>query len=317
MSQFDPQRGVIEAVELTKVFGSIRAVDDLSFICVPGRVTGFLGPNGAGKTTTLRMLLGLAKPTSGSAKIGGLDYGDQPRPASHIGAVLEAASFHPGRTARDHLRVYAPEVGASDARIREVLAMVGLQTSADRRVAGYSTGMRQRLALATALLGDPQVLLLDEPANGLDPEGIVWLREFVRHLAAEGRTVVVSSHLLAEVQQSVDDVIIIAAGRLVFASSLADLAAHARPATRLVSPDAVGLRSLATRNGWAAATNYENPNTAVISDRSPAEVGAAAFAAGLEIHELVSAGMSLEELFLSWTAAALGNGIAEVPGGGQ
>ena len=297
---FDPAAGVVSVAGLTKHFGAVTAVDDLSFSVAPGRVTGFLGPNGAGKTTTLRMILGLATPDAGTVTIGGIRYADRPRPAHH----LETASFHPGRSARDHLRVYAPEVGVSDSRCDEVLALVGLTEAAHRRVGGFSLGMRQRLALATTLLGDPQVLLLDEPANGLDPEGIVWLRQFLRYLADQGRTVLVSSHVLSEVQQTVDDVVIIAKGRLVRASSLADLEAHARPAVRLVSPDVDGLARLIAASGWSEVTRFEAPGVAVIEDHHPAQIGAAAFAQGLEVHELSSAGTSLESLFLELTSSA-------------
>ncbi|HNL50781.1 MAG TPA: ABC transporter ATP-binding protein [Actinomycetota bacterium] len=301
---FDPAAGVVSVAGLTKHFGAVTAVDDLSFSVAPGRVTGFLGPNGAGKTTTLRMILGLATPDAGTVTIGGIGYADRPRPAHHVGAALETASFHPGRSARDHLRVYAPEVGVSDSRCDEVLALVGLTEAAHRRVGGFSLGMRQRLALATTLLGDPQVLLLDEPANGLDPEGIVWLRQFLRYLADQGRTVLVSSHVLSEVQQTVDDVVIIAKGRLVRASSLADLEAHARPAVRLVSPDVDGLARLIAASGWSEVTRFEGPGVAVIEDHHPAQIGAAAFAQGLEVHELSSAGTSLESLFLELTSSA-------------
>lgn len=299
---FHPDAGIVEVVGLSKAFGAVRAVDDLSFTVLPGRVTGFLGPNGAGKTTTLRLLLGLATPDAGTATIGGRRYAEIPRPARLVGAALEAASFHPGRTARDHLRVYAPQVGVDDARCDEVLAMVGMTAAADRRAGGFSMGMRQRLALATTLLGDPQVLLLDEPANGLDPEGIAWLRQFLRYLAAQGRTVLVSSHVLSEVEQTVDDVVIIARGRLVHASSLAALEAMARPATRITSPDAAALAALVAESGWAATTVFASPTTAVVHDRLGPEVGAAAFARGVQLHELSPAGTSLESLFLQLTA---------------
>lgn len=299
--QFDPSAGVVDVAGLTKRFGPVLAVDELSFTVRPGRVTGFLGPNGAGKTTTLRMLLGLATPNAGSATIGGIRYGARPRPARHVGAALEAASFHPGRTARDHLRVYAPQVGVGDSRCDEVLAQVGLAEAAGRRAGGFSLGMRQRLALATTLLGDPQVLLLDEPANGLDPEGIVWLRQFLRYLAGQGRTVLVSSHVLSEVEQTVDDVVIIAKGRLVHASSLPELEAMARPAVRVVSPDPPGLAALVSEQGWAPSARFDAPTVAVIYDHQPAEVGAAAFARGLQLHELSPAGTSLEALFLQLT----------------
>ena len=298
----DPEHGVVRVARLTKRFGTVVAVDDLSFTVSPGRVTGFLGPNGAGKTTTLRMLLGLATPDSGTATIGGVDYGQRPRPAKHIGASLEASSFHPGRSARDHLRVYAPEVGVPDSRCDEVLGVVGLSGAARRRVGGFSSGMRQRLALATALLGDPQVLLLDEPTNGLDPEGIAWLRGFLRFLADQGRTVLVSSHVLSEVEQTVDDVVIIAQGRLVLESSLRELEAMARPAVRIASPDAEGLARLIAISGWEKLTVRDSPNSATIHEQNPAVVGSAAHAQGLELHELSATGTNLEALFLDLTS---------------
>lgn len=297
----DAALGVIQVTGLTKTFGTVRAVDNLSFTVRPGRVTGFLGPNGAGKTTTLRLLLGLATPDSGTATISGRPYAAFTHPTRHVGAALEAASFHPGRTARDHLRVYAPQVGVPDARCDEVLDLVGLTPAANRRVKGFSLGMRQRLALATTLLGEPAVLLLDEPANGLDPEGIAWLRHFLRYLAAQGRTVLVSSHVLSEVEQTVDDVVIIANGRLRHASSLAELAALARPATRISSPDVAGLAELVDRFGWRPVTRFSEPGVAVVSDHQPAEVGAAAHRVGLELHELASSGRSLESLFFALT----------------
>jgi ABC-2 type transport system ATP-binding protein len=216
---------VITIEGLTKRFGDVTAVDGLGFEVDQGTVTGFLGPNGAGKTTTLRMLLGLVTPTAGSARIRGRRYRELAAPLRHVGAVLESSSFHPGRTARNHLRVVTSAAGLPRTRADEVLAQVGLDQAADRRVGGFSLGMRQRLALATALLGDPEVLVLDEPANGLDPEGIHWLRGLLRRLADQGRTVLVSSHLLAEVAQTVDQVVIIAHGRLVTQSTLAALIA--------------------------------------------------------------------------------------------
>lgn len=210
---------------LTKHFGEITAVRDLSFTAEPGRVTGFLGPNGSGKTTTLRMLLGLVRPTSGTATIGDRGYRDLPAPARTVGAVLEASNFHPGRTARDHLRVYGDMIGAGAQRVAAVMDELDVTPFAHRRTGGFSTGMRQRLNLATALLGDPPVLVLDEPSNGLDPEGIAWLRRFLRGLAAQGRTVLVASHVLSEAQQLVDDVVILRRGRLLTATSLAELTA--------------------------------------------------------------------------------------------
>jgi ABC-2 type transport system ATP-binding protein len=223
----------IEARGLTKRFGSVLAVDHLDFRLETGTATGFLGRNGAGKTTTLRMLLGLVKPTEGSSVINGTAYPELAHPLREVGAVLEASSAHPGRTARNHLHIQARTAGVSLSRADEVLDLVELGNAADRRVGGFSLGMRQRLGLAAALVGDPQVLILDEPANGLDPEGVRWLRNLLRSLADEGRTVLVSSHILAEVAQTVDDVLIIDRGRLVSQASLADLMAGAQQADDL------------------------------------------------------------------------------------
>jgi ABC-2 type transport system ATP-binding protein len=218
---------VIRAAGLTKRFGPVLAVDQLSFEVEPGTVTGFLGRNGAGKTTTLRMLLGLVAPDAGTATINGRPYADLPEPLRQVGAVLEASGFHPGRTARNHLRVQALAGQADPSRIEDVLDLVELTGAADRRIGGLSLGMRQRLALATALLTDPRVLILDEPTNGLDPEGVRWLRNLLRGLAAEGTAVLVSSHMLAEVAQTVDHVVIVDRGRAVAQSGLAELTAGA------------------------------------------------------------------------------------------
>ena len=300
MTSFDPGDGTIVISHLAKNFGTVRAVSDLSFTVTPGRVTGFLGPNGAGKTTTLRMLLGLVRPDSGTATISGVAYSDLARPLNTVGAALEAASFHPGRSAIDHLRIYAPAARASDARCAQLLDLVGLSKDARRRVGGYSLGMRQRLALATTLLGDPRVLLLDEPANGLDPAGIVWLRGMLRHLAGEGRTVLVSSHMLSEVQQSVDDVVIISGGRLVHASTLRELTDLARPTVSVSSPDAAGLAALLDANRWA---HDVVGGARRLSGVSAADVGNAAFRAGVELHELATHGGDLESLFLRLVAS--------------
>jgi ABC-2 type transport system ATP-binding protein len=215
----------IELSGLTKRYGGVTAVDDLTVSIRPGAVTGFLGPNGAGKTTTMRMLLGLARPTSGTALLDGVAYRDLPHPARTVGALLDPAVFHPGHRGRTALRIVAAATGTPDARVDEVLDVDGLGDAGRRRVGGYSMGMRQRLALAGALLGDPETLVLDEPSNGLDPEGMRWLRGFLRRLAGEGRTVLVSSHVLAELAQSVDDVVIISRGRLVTAGGMSDLLA--------------------------------------------------------------------------------------------
>lgn len=226
----------IEVDGLTKHYGTVAAVSGLDFTVEPGTVTGFLGPNGSGKTTTLRALLGLIRPTSGRATIGGRRYVELTAPSTVVGAALDAAHTHPAHSARTHLRVHCAMAGHPDRRADEVIDLLGMADYADRRSGGYSTGMRQRLNLATALLGDPRVLLLDEPANGLDPEGIAWLRDFLRGLAADGRTVLVSSHLLAEVQQSVDRAVIIHRGRLLAEGSLAEL-----------DPGGVGLESVFLR----------------------------------------------------------------------
>lgn len=288
----------IQARGLGKRFGQVTAVDDLSFAVRPGAVTGFLGPNGAGKTTTLRMLVGLIRPTTGQALIGGRAYADLECPPKLVGAVLEPG-FHPGRSARDHLRSYAPQVGVPDARCDEVLELVGLTGAQGRRVGGYSMGMRQRLALATAMLGDPAVLLLDEPANGLDPQGVVWLRELLRYLAGQGRTVLVSSHVLGEVQSTVDDVVIIARGRLVRACALADLEQLVEPAAAMVAPDPDALLALARERAWSAAADG---NRVRLTGATAAQIGAACFAAGIELHQLVDAAAGLEEVFLDLTA---------------
>lgn len=288
----------IELTDLTKSFGAVDAVKNLSFNVRSGAITGFLGPNGAGKTTTLRMLLGLIEPDSGTALIRGKRYVELDRPASVVGAALEASSFHPGRTARDHLRVLAPQVGATDKRCDEVLDLVGLTEASRRRTGGFSLGMRQRMGLATTLLGDPQVLVLDEPSNGLDPEGIVWLRHFLRYLASEGRTILVSSHVLAEVQATVDDVIIIATGRLVHESSLDELVTMASRKVRAASPDVEGLQRIVHQHGWRATPDNGG---LLIAGPSSAEVGAAAFAARIELHELSNQGVELEEVFLRLT----------------
>ncbi len=293
------QPRAIEVDALTKRYGPIVAVNDLSFSAQPGRVTGFLGPNGAGKSTTLRILVGLVSATSGAAKIGGKAYRDQSKPATVVGAHFEGA-FHPGRTAFQHLRTYAPLVGVDDARCDEVLAAVGMTDAAHRRVGGYSLGMRQRLGLATALLGRPSVLVLDESANGLDPAGIKWLRSFLRSFADDGGTVLLSSHLLTEVQQTVDDVVIISGGSLRHQSPLEDLSALASPGVALKSPNAAALADfVATR--FPGEATIEHDGLARITGPSTAEVGAAAFADGLEVHGLEETGESLEDVFLRLT----------------
>jgi ABC-2 type transport system ATP-binding protein len=294
----DPRR--IDVLGLSKRFGRVLAVDDLSFSVLSGRVTGFLGPNGAGKTTTLRMLLGLVRPTAGTATIGGKAYADLADPVRLVGAGLDGSSFHPGRTARDHLTWVCVAAGLATSRVGEVLQLVGLAEAADRRVGGFSLGMRQRLSLAGALLGDPGVLLLDEPANGLDPEGIAWLRGFLRHLAAEGRTVLISSHVLSEVQQTVDDVVIIARGRLVHTGPLMGLAGE--PGTQVSSPDVGMLGPALARTGLTV--ERRDDDSLVVRGASPQQVGDVAHAVGARLHLLAPTQDDLETAFLRMVSEA-------------
>lgn len=291
---------VVKCESLTKRYGEVLAVDDLSFNLESGTVTGFLGPNGAGKTTTLRMLLGLANPTSGRATIFGEPYDRLERPAARVGAVLEATDFHPGRSGRDHLRVLNRAAGLPVSRVDEVLELVELEHAANRRVKGYSLGMRQRLGLAAALLGDPDLLVLDEPANGLDPEGVRWLRDFLRAYAKAGRTVIVSSHVLAEVAQTVDQVLILSRGRLVIESSLESLTARVGGSVRVRSPELSQLAEALNRGG--IGTTMTNDHALLAQGATRERVGDIAFAASVPIYELSTEGSSLEEIFLDLTS---------------
>ncbi len=291
----------IEIQGLSKRFGEVAAVDGLSFSARAGAVTGFLGPNGAGKSTTLRMLLGLVRPSEGTATIGGKRYADLAEPFRHVGAVLEADAFHPGRPARDHLRVLAVAAGLPVARVDAVLREVDLADAGHRRVKGFSLGMRQRLGLATALLGEPEVLILDEPANGLDPEGVHWLRRFVRAFADGGGTVLVSSHVLAEVARTVDDVVIIANGRLVTQSSLAALANRSRSGVRVRTPQAEALRGALLAQGISAQLVAAD---ALVALESTAEVvGLVAAGIGAVIYGMTPEHFNLEEMFLELTTS--------------
>jgi ABC-2 type transport system ATP-binding protein len=292
------QAGRIVVTNLTKRFGSVQAVSNLSFTVEPGSVTGFLGPNGAGKTTTLRMLLGLIQPTAGTATIGGQPYDRIHDPLRVVGAALEASSFHPARTGRNHLRVYCAAAGLPDRRADEVIELVGLGSAARRKVRGYSMGMRQRLGLAATLLGDPRVLILDEPANGLDPEGIRWLRGFFTHLASEGRTVLVSSHQLTEIQAVADRVVILSRGQLVRSGSIAELTAG-RDSVIVRGPALDDLLPALT----AAGGSGERPEPGMIRVRGLqiAHIGHLAFTAGVELHELSEQAFDLEQLFFSLT----------------
>ena len=300
-----PEGQVLEFSGVTKRFGAVTAVSDFTARVDPGLVTGFLGPNGAGKTTSLRMLLGLVRPTAGHATIGGAKYAKLAHPLQTVGAVLEASSFHPGRTGAAHLTVYAHAAKIPKARVDEVLGLVGLADAAGRKVGGYSLGMRQRLGLAYALLGDPGVLVLDEPTNGLDPEGIRWIRGFLRQLAREGRTVLVSSHLLTEVQQTVDALLIISQGRLVFEGGMDELVDPSERATVVDSEDRAGLAE-ALR---AAGVPFEVLRSGLtVRGIEPAAVGLAAAAAGVPLSTLHKRGPALEEVFLDLVNGSLATG---------
>jgi ABC-2 type transport system ATP-binding protein len=290
----------IEISGLTKHFGSVVAVDHLNFTVEPGRVTGFLGPNGSGKTTTLRMLLGLVSPNSGRATVGGQFYRDLPNPSGTVGAVLEATSFHPARRARTHLRMVARAGGHDEARADICLELVGLSGDAKRKVGGFSMGMRQRLELASALIGDPDVLILDEPSNGLDPQGIAWLRDFMRFLAGEGRTILVSSHLLAEMAQTIDNVVIVSHGQLKAQGSLesiisgiAQISMHAR------TPEADRLCAVLTEAG--ARFRRLAVDVVAVDGMTPEQLGPLLASNQIVLYELTNEGADLESIFLSLT----------------
>ncbi|GAA4215674.1 ABC transporter ATP-binding protein [Actinocatenispora rupis] len=288
----------IEATALTKRYGHVTAVRDLTFSVRPGAVTGFLGPNGAGKTTTLRMILGLVTPTAGTVTIGGRPYRALDRPTSVVGAAFTPGAFHPGHTARRHLGVYAAMGGYPARRVGDLLDLLELTGAADRRIGTYSTGMRQRLALATALLGDPSVLLLDEPGNGLDPAGAAWLRALLRRLADEGRTVLVSSHVLGEVRQIADDVLVLHRGRLVAAGPWAELAGPL--AVVVGTPDAPALARLLTAH--ALTVTPDGPHHLRVRGADAARIADLAAADGVRVHELRTEPADLERLFLDLTA---------------
>jgi ABC-2 type transport system ATP-binding protein len=293
---------VIEVADLHKRYGHATAVDGLTFRVADSRITGFLGPNGAGKTTTLRILLGLVHASSGRATIDGRRYRELDDPIRHVGAVLEASNYHPKRSGRAHLRSLCTAAGLPWSRADELLEFVGIASAGGRAVGGYSLGMRQRLSVAGALLGDPQVLVLDEPANGLDPEGIRWLRDFLRSVAAGGKTVFISSHVLGEVQQLADEVVIIHRGKLVAHESVADLTARTAGATRVRSPDAERLRAALSRVGIEARGDGDRLSTGASAER----VGEVAAANGIVLHELTADQTSLEEAFLELTAGETG-----------
>lgn len=290
---------LIEVDGLTKRFADVTAVDHVSFTVERGSVVGFLGPNGAGKTTTLRMLLGLVVPSSGSATIDGRDYRDLDSPLHVVGAALESSHAYPGRTARNHLRIEALVGAAPLGRVDEVLDLVDLTGAADRRVGQFSLGMRQRLGLASALLCDPEILVLDEPANGLDPEGVHWLRQLLRRLAGEGRTVLVSSHILAEVAQTVDSVVILDRGRLVTQSTLGELTAGATHIVRVRTSRAKDLGDVLT--GQGATAQVVAPDWVEVSGASSEQIGILAAEQAIPIFETTAEAAGLEDIFLRLT----------------
>jgi len=295
---------MIEAHDLVKRYGSTMAVDDLSFSIRPGMVTGFLGPNGAGKTTTMRMILGLDAPTQGSVTVGGRSYRDLPAPMREVGALLDAKALHGGRRARDHLLCLAQSNGIPRSRVDEVLRIVGLEGVARRRAKGFSLGMGQRLGIASALLGDPAVLIFDEPVNGLDPDGIHWVRTLVRALAAEGRTVLVSSHLMSEMALTADHLLVIGKGRLIADTSVDEFVrSSSRQSVHVRSPQAAELAARcreagATVRGTDAGTG---PDVIEITGMDSAEVGRLAAAHGIALSELIPVRASLEEAFMALT----------------
>ena len=292
----------IEVAGLTKRFGQILAVDDLSFTADEGRVVGFLGPNGAGKTTTLRMLLGLVNPTSGAATIHGQPFTTLQDPVHTVGAVLDGGMLHPGRTGRNHLRALARASGVPTARVDELLELVALKEAANRRAGGYSLGMRQRLGLAAALIGDPKVLVLDEPANGLDPQGIRWLRDFLKRLAGEGRAILVSSHVLAEVSQTVDDVVVISKGRSVRQAPLAEImaASSGRGGVQVKGPDVRRLGDILYEQG---VTVSGTPEQITVQGKTGEEIGRLSAEHQIVISELSPIESSLEDIYFELTGA--------------
>ncbi|MGA5898833.1 ABC transporter ATP-binding protein [Streptomyces venetus] len=292
----------IEVQDLTKEYGTARAVDGLTFRVLPGRVTGFLGPNGAGKSTTMRLVLGLDRPTAGSATIGGRAYPTLREPLRHVGALLDAQAAHGSRTARDHLRVLAVSNRIPDRRVDEVLEETGLASVARRRVRTYSLGMRQRLGIAAALLGDPEVVILDEPSNGLDPEGIVWIRQLLRRLAGEGRTVLVSSHLMNETASFADHLVVLGRGRLLADTPMREfIHARVRPRVRIRTTDPVALESALAEHGHQAVEHVDGHWT--VDHARVDDIGRLTSAAGVPVLELAAEEGTLEQAYFDLTSA--------------
>lgn len=292
---------MIEAQGLTKRYGSTTAVDHMSFTVQPGRVTGFLGPNGAGKSTTMRMIVGLDRPSGGVVTVNGLRYADHRSPLQEVGVLLDAKAVHTGRTARNHLRAMAATHGIAAKRVDEVIGMTGLESVASKRVGGFSLGMGQRLGIASALLGDPQTLILDEPVNGLDPEGVLWVRNLTKYLASQGRTVFLSSHLMSEMALTADHLIVIGRGRLLADAPVADVVAGAKGSkVRVRSPRADELEAMLVRAG--AVVVATEPGLLEVTGKSAEQIGDAAASGCLPLHELTPVGSSLEDAYLQLTA---------------
>src|SRR3954447_10132838 len=294
---------MIVARNLTKIYGRTAAVDGISFTVQPGRVTGFLGPNGAGKSTTMRMVLGLDRPTSGSVSVNGHRYQDSPAPLREVGALLEARALHPGRSARDHLRWLAVSNALPASRVDEVLDLVGLDAVARKRVGTFSLGMGQRLGIAVALLGDPPVVVLDEPVNGLDPEGIRWVRTLARDLAGQGRTVFISSHLMSEMALTADHLVVIGRGRVLADCSMSDfIARHAASFVRVRSPQPADVADLLRRQGLDVVDEDDELR---VQGLDPAAIGELVGKSGLYLHELTLVRSSLEDAFMTLTAGSV------------
>lgn len=291
---------MIVAENLTKSFGAKRAVQDVNFTVQPGKVTGFLGPNGAGKSTTMRMIVGLDRPTSGTVSVNGRDYSRLRSPLTEVGVLLDAKAVHTGRTARNHLRAMAATHGIPRARVQEVIDITGLSSVADKRAGGFSLGMGQRLGIAAALLGDPHTLILDEPVNGLDPEGVMWVRRFVRYAASEGKTVLLSSHLMSEMALSADHIIVLGRGRVLADAPVDDLVRQwTRAIVRVRSPRAADVANLVTRDG--VTVTHLTADVLEIEGATGAEIGDAAAARGIPLHELTPTSGTLEDAYLRLT----------------
>lgn len=293
---------MIEARGLSKRYGSKTAVNDVSFAIRPGQVTGFLGPNGAGKSTSMRLMIGLDRPSAGTVTVNGRNYAESPAPLAEVGALLDAKGVHPGRSARSHLRALAATHGISDRRVHEVLEQTGLAAVASKRVGGFSLGMGQRLGIAAALLGDPQVLILDEPVNGLDPDGVLWVRHLLRQLASEGRTVLLSSHLMSEMAQTADHVIVLGKGSVIADAPMSDLLTRGEGHVVVRSPEAARFASMLMGAGIEGVRlEPQDEERFVVFGLEAAQVGRAAAQQSIELHELTPVTSSLEDVYLSLT----------------